>query len=115
MAHPQRNKPAGVATIAHHENTIVEIDLSASRAGFVLLNSAWHLWWRATVDGKSADVLKANVLFRAVQVPGGKHRIRFEFEPTVGALAEMARPAPRPGLAGRCRAKSKPRPLNSSG
>jgi len=85
------SQPAGAATIAHYENTIVDIDITGSRPGFVLLNSAWHPWWRATVDGKPTDVLKANVLFRAVQVPAGKHRVRFDFEPFVGAVAEIVR------------------------
>ena len=84
--------PAGTATIAHFENTIVDIDVTATRSGFVLLNGAWHPWWRASVDGHPVPVLKANVLFRAVQVPAGKHRIRFEFEPIAGALAEIVRP-----------------------
>src|SRR5262249_26552281 len=71
--------PFGYATVAHHENTVVVVDVTASHAGFVLMNSAWHPWWRATVDGKDAAVLKANVMFRAVQVPAGTHRIRLTF------------------------------------
>ena len=58
-------------------------------SGFVLLNSAWHPWWRATVDGRPAEVLKANVLFRAVIVPPGKHTVRFTFHPFAGASAEL--------------------------
>jgi hypothetical protein len=85
----------GVATITHFENTIIEIDAVSSKSGFVLWNSAWHRWWRATVDGKPAPVLKANVLFRAVQVPAGRHQVRFEFDPIAGAIAEIARAVPR--------------------
>jgi hypothetical protein len=91
----------GVATITHFENTIIEIDAISSKPGFVLWNSAWHPWWRATVDGKPAAVLKANVLFRAVQVPAGRHHVRFEFDPFSGALAEIARAVPKPNLIGR--------------
>ena len=108
-------EPASAATIVHYENTIVEIDVTASRAGFVLLNSAWHPWWRATVDGRSADVLKANVLFRAVQTPAGRHRVRFEFAPIAGALADVSRPALRVRLAGPRKVKSKRLLLNHSG
>jgi hypothetical protein len=41
----------------------------------------WHPWWRVCVDGAAADMLKANVLFRAVAVPAGKHLVRFRFHP----------------------------------
>ena len=105
---PVDNEAAGVATISHFENTIVDVDTSASKNGFVLLNSAWHPWWRATVDGKSTDILKANVLFRAVQVPAGRHRIRFEFEPVAGAVADIARALPRSAFFSRHKAVSRP-------
>jgi hypothetical protein len=100
-------EPVGVATIAHYENTIVDIDVTALRPGFVLLNSAWHPWWRATVDGNAAAVLKANVLFRAVEVPAGRHRVHFEFEPIAGALAEIVRPIARARSARRHKANSR--------
>jgi hypothetical protein len=85
------NSSAGVASISHYENTIVEVDVTATRAGFVVLNNAWHPWWRAMVDGSPAPILKANVLFHAVQVPPGRHRVHFEFQPIVGALADITR------------------------
>ena len=72
-----------------YENTLVEIDVAAPTAGFVVLNDVWHPWWRATVDDQPADILKANVMFRAVQVPAGRHRVRFTFDPIAGALSEI--------------------------
>ena len=49
------------------------------------------------MDGVDADILKANVLFRAVQVPAGTHRVRFSFHPIEGAFAELReRVAPAP-------------------
>jgi hypothetical protein len=100
----------GVATIVHFENTIVEVEATAPAGGFVLVNSAWHPWWRASVDGKPASVLKANVLFRAVQVPAGRHRVRFEFEPIAGAMAEIARSVRKPDLIGRKAQSRRERP-----
>ncbi len=72
-----------------YQNTEVEISVNAPRAGFVVLNDAWHPWWFGAVDGKPVDIYRANVLFRAVQVPAGKHIVRFEFRPVEGAAREI--------------------------
>ena len=74
----------------HYENTVVEIDADSVCGGYVVLNDVWHPWWTVTVDGKPADILKANVLFRAVEVTPGRHQLRFEFKPVEGALAELS-------------------------
>jgi hypothetical protein len=75
--------------LSRYENTQVEIEVTAPIAGFVVLNDIWHPWWRAEVDGVETDILKANVLFRAVQVPAGRHKVTFSFRPLEGALAEL--------------------------
>ena len=75
--------------LSRYENTRVEIEVTADAAGFVVLNDIWHPWWRAQVDGVDTEILKANVLFRAVQVPAGTHKISFSFHPIAGALAEV--------------------------
>ena len=74
-----------------YRNTHVEIEVSAPQDGFVILNGVWHPWWRAAVDGKSTDILRANVLFRAVQVPAGRHKVQFDFEPFRGAFDQLRR------------------------
>ncbi len=75
--------------LSRYENTQVEIEVTAPIAGFVVLNDIWHPWWRAEVDGVETEILKANVLFRAVQVPAGTHKVRFSFRPIEGAFAEL--------------------------
>jgi hypothetical protein len=83
--------PAAVSAvrIRHYENTEVVIEVDAAQPGFVVLNDVWHPWWVADVDGVEAQILRANVLFRAVQVPPGQHVLRFEFKPFSGAIAEV--------------------------
>ena len=66
------------------------IEADAPGGGFVVLNDVWHSWWRASVDDQSAEILKANVLFRAVAVPPGRHVVRFTFHPFAGAFAELS-------------------------
>jgi len=79
----------GTARILRYQNTDIEIEADAAGSGFVVLNDVWHPWWRASVDDKSAEILKANVLFRAVAVPPGKHVVRFTFHPFAGAFTEL--------------------------
>jgi hypothetical protein len=81
--------PPGSARIVRYENTNIEIEADAPSGGFVVLNDVWHPWWRASVDGKPADILKANVVFRAVVVPPGKHMVRFTFHPLAGGWAGL--------------------------
>lgn len=82
--------PRAIARLTHYENTVVEIDADSVCGGYVVLNDVWHPWWTVTVDGKPADILKANVLFRAVEVAPGRHQLRFEFKPVEGAIAELS-------------------------
>jgi hypothetical protein len=79
----------GTVRITRYENTEIEIEADAPSGGLVVLNDVWHPWWRASVDGKPVEILKANVLFRAVAVPPGKHTVQFTFEPLTGGLAEL--------------------------
>lgn len=39
--------------------------------------------WRAYVDGERVEILKAFTYFKAVEVPAGTHRVRFEFRPYI--------------------------------
>jgi hypothetical protein len=84
-----RGEGDGNARILRYQNTDIEIEADSTDGGFVALNDVWHPWWRATVDGTPVEILKANVLFRAVVVPAGRHVVRFTFHPFAGALAEL--------------------------
>ena len=88
-AHPPGGAGDGTAGIVTYANTEVTVDVEAASGGFLLLNDAWHPWWRADVDGVPAPILKADVLFRAVQVEPGRHRVRFVFHPFLGAWEEL--------------------------
>jgi hypothetical protein len=84
--HPVRGSSV---RIRHYENTKVVIDVDAAQPGFVVLHDVWHPWWSADVDGDDAPILRANVLFRAVQVPAGHHIVTFEFRPISSVVAEV--------------------------
>ena len=59
----------------------VEIEVSAQAPGYVVLTDAWYPGWVATVDGEREPIHRADVLFRAVAVGPGNHRVVFHFRP----------------------------------
>jgi uncharacterized membrane protein YfhO len=66
------------------------IDVEASSRGYLVLNDPYHPWWSAELDGREVPILQANVLFRAVAVEPGRHRVRFVFRPFRGAWRQAA-------------------------
>ena len=71
----------GSARILAYGNTAITIEADSPDGGFVVLNDVWHRWWTVEIDGRAAPLLRANVLFRAVEVPAGQHRVVFRFRP----------------------------------
>ncbi len=72
-----------------YANTEIIVEVDAPSGGILELNDVWHPWWRATVDGVESEILKANVIFRAVVVPRGRHIVRFTFHPFIGTVTEL--------------------------
>jgi len=84
----------GSARIVSYGNNEVVIDATSPQGGFLVLNDVWHPWWQVEVDGKPANLLRANVIFRAVELPAGAHQVRFVFRPFSGLLSQMLGRAP---------------------
>lgn len=64
------------------ENSIrTEIRVTADHPGWLILSDAWYPGWNVRVDGKNTPVLRANVLFRAVEVPAGTHQVLIQYQP----------------------------------
>ena len=80
---------AGTATLSRYSNTEVMIETDSPSGGVLLLTDVWHPWWFATIDGYATDIFRADVIFRAVQLPPGRHTVRFTFEPLRGAWQEL--------------------------
>ena len=73
---------AGEAKILTYENTFVDVEARApAGGGFLVLNDVWQDWQAVYVDGVEAELLKANLMFRAVRLAPGAHKVRFQFEP----------------------------------
>jgi hypothetical protein len=84
------NEPQASARIVSYTNTDIVVEATLPEGGgYVVLNDIWHPWWVAEVDGRAAPMPRANVMFRAVAVPQGRHEARFKFEPSRGILRRL--------------------------
>ena len=68
-------------TVTAYANNSVKLGVSAERDGLLVLHDLYYPGWEAIVDGVRAPVVKANILFRGVEVPAGAHVIEFRFRP----------------------------------
>ena len=55
------------------------LDAQLDKPAYVVVADAYYPGWRATVDGASTPIYAADVLFRAIRVPAGAHRIVFTY------------------------------------
>jgi len=112
----------GAATVLSESTTRVALRARASAPGYLVLADAYDPGWIATVDGQPAEVLRANVAFRAVAVPAGTHEVEMRYVPRAvrlgvlvsglsSALLLAVLVAPRR----RIRATPNPRPENGGG
>ena len=88
---PQGPALPGSASILDYGTTEVAIAVDAPSGGHLVLNDVYHHWWQASIDDKPADVLRANVIFRAVAVPPGRSTVRFTFKPMQGLFADVGK------------------------
>ena len=72
---------SGSVEILAYSDTGATLAVKASSEALLVLADAWHPGWRAMVNDEPAQVLRANLVFRALPVPAGESRVSFEFAP----------------------------------
>ena len=65
---------------AYHNNRVV-IDVDTDQAGMLVLHDLYYPGWQASVDGQRKPLLRANLLFRGVELARGHHVVQFDFRP----------------------------------
>ncbi len=57
----------------------LEATVTAPRKGLVVVLDPFYPGWSATIDGRAAPLLRANLAFEAVPVGAGRHALRLEY------------------------------------
>jgi hypothetical protein len=69
------------AEIVLYEPERVVVDAQLDAEGYLVLADAWDPGWIALVDGAPAAMTRADVIFRAVLLDEGSHRVEFLYRP----------------------------------
>ncbi len=67
--------------VLRDEPETIAVEVTSDAPGYLVLSDAWLPGWRASVDGEPAALQRANVLFRAVALEAGRHRVSFTYRP----------------------------------
>jgi uncharacterized membrane protein YfhO len=59
----------------------VRVSTDAPSAGFLLLADTFYPGWTASIDGSPVPLYRANLSVRAIQLPAGRHDVRFAYDP----------------------------------
>src|SRR5262249_49614166 len=79
---PLAEPPSGErAEVVAESSGRVEIDVTASAPGLVVLGDTYYRGWEATVDERPAEILATDHAFRSVAVDAGHHRVVFCYRP----------------------------------
>lgn len=65
------------------DNDEIDYESNSSSNRIAIFSEIFYKDWKAYIDGKPAPIFKANYVLRGLNIPAGKHEIKFKFEPTV--------------------------------
>jgi hypothetical protein len=75
-----RPHPAAARIVAWRPDR-VEVEVASAHPGVLILHELYYPGWVATVDGRESRVMPIDALFRGVELPRGRHRVVFRFQP----------------------------------
>ena len=71
---------AAAAKIVNYQPCEVDIETDIDIPSILVLSDIWYPGWKAFIDGQSVKICRANYVFRAVELSGGKHNIKFKYD-----------------------------------
>src|SRR5262249_38927921 len=77
--------PTGTARVTEQSPDDVALEVETPGPALALLGDRFDPDWSVELDGAPRPLLRADGIFRAVEVPAGRHAVRFHYR-TPGAL-----------------------------
>jgi uncharacterized membrane protein YfhO len=79
---PLAGEGNAMAEIVQYAPEEIVVDATTDAPGYLLLTDTFYPGWRATVDGVPAEIVRADVAFRALRLEPGAQRVEFRYQPT---------------------------------
>jgi hypothetical protein len=83
MAAPEQIQPLfpASAAVSLYEGERIAITASAPANALLMLGEKYYTGWKASVDGKNAEIVPVNHILRGVYLTPGTHKVEFLFDP----------------------------------
>lgn len=71
----------GSAEVTRHDPNLVRVRTASTAPAILILSENHYPGWRATLDGREAEVLRVNYNLRGILLPAGEHTVEFVYRP----------------------------------
>ncbi len=73
----------------YFDSNQLKITTDTTEPGYLLFRDTYSPHWKATIDGKSVEIVPANINFKAIPLPAGRHTVEFKYFPISFAFGLM--------------------------
>lgn len=82
----------GSINLTKYSPNVLEYMSNSTSDQLAVFSEVWYgpnLGWQAYIDDQPVEHIRANYLLRALKVPAGQHKIKFEFKPSTYSTGKM--------------------------
>ncbi len=73
---------AASITLVSYKPNMLSYEAATGHGGLAVFSDIYYSeGWRAFINGRETEIIRANYVLRALEIPAGKHKIEFVFEP----------------------------------